>query len=417
MITISQPIIERAGGKTNLKAYVTNDVEQKHGWMWFSTNDENGKYFCEETADAFVLPMILRAVKTHQDIYVESLMSERLFYNLNNSLLYSVTKAHEKKYGKQYDRIIRIECNRLISTNFSPIAVGTGCSLGVDSFTVLKHHFLTDECPQKYKITHLALFNAGAFGSRDVDGARRSFEKEISVTKKFADYLGLPFVWVDSNVRTFFPELSFDYCVEYLNMSIVLSMQKLWKKYLYASAYPVDQFSFNIKDPGFYAPFLLPHLSTESTELVLASMNMNRSEKVKYISKEKIVQEKLNVCLKEQLANNPQIKDKYQGNYINCGRCKKCLRTVLQLDILSVLDEFSNIFDLGEWAKKKDLFIAEVIANKDNNYYMHDLYCSMLENDYVIPKASKRYAKRIIWNKRFHTILNRIKRILTRLSL
>jgi len=410
MIKIGIPEIESKDGKTTLRAFVTNEVEGVNKWMWFTSDEENGKFFCPEVADAFVLPMILRAVTTHQDIIVDASMSEKLYYNLNDSVLYAVTKAYEKKSGKQHNDIVRIICNNLVSQNYSPFAVGTGCSLGVDSFTVVKHHFLTNDCPSSYKITHLTLFNAGAFGSRDVEGARRSFEKEKNTTKNIADYLGLPFVWVDSNVRSFFPELSFDYCVEYLNMSIVLSMQKLWKKYIYASAYPVDSFSFDISEPAFYAPYLLPHLSTESTELVLGSMNMNRSDKVNYISTDKIVQEKLNVCLKEQIINNPNIpeSEKYRGQYLNCGRCKKCLRTLLQLDILGRTNDFRGIFDLEEWNKKKEHFIADVIYGRNSNYFMNDLYCSMIEHNYSIPPFSMRLAKKRMLKDKIRRVLKKI---------
>ena len=156
-----------------------------------------------------------------------------------------------------------------------------------------------------YKITHLTLFNAGAFGSKEKEGARKSFFNEIERSKKFADKLGLPFVWVDSNIRSFFPEFSFDWSHTYLNMSVVLSMQKLWRKYLYASGYSVDHLEFDIDDSAKYEPYLIPMLSTENTELISANMNMRRSDKVDFISDDKMVQENLYVCLKEQIRNNP----------------------------------------------------------------------------------------------------------------
>lgn len=410
MIKIGYPEIERKDGKTTLKAFVINEVEGVNKWMWFSTDEENGKFFCPEVADAFLLPMILRAVKTHQNIIVESSMSEKLFYNLNDSVLYAVTKAYEAKYGNKTDNIVRVECDNLVSPNFNPNAVGTGCSLGVDSFAVLKHHLFSDDCPLSYKVTHLTLFNAGAFGSRDAEGARRSFEREIEQIKVFAKRINVSFVWVDSNVRSFFPELSFDWCHTFLNMGIVLSMQKLWKKYLYASGFSVDYFSFDIADSAHYEPFLLPHLSTESAELISASMNMNRSAKVDYISTDKIVQEKLNVCLKEQIINNPNIpeSEKYRGQYLNCGRCKKCLRTLLQLDILGRTNDFRGIFDLEEWNKKKEQYIADVIHGRNSNYFMNDLYCSMIEHNYSIPQFSMRLAKKRILKDKIRRALKKI---------
>ena len=78
MISIGKPVIEQKDDKIYFKAFVTNDTEKKNEWMWFATNVEYGQYFTEDHADAFVLPMILRAVKTQQDIKVDSSMSEKL---------------------------------------------------------------------------------------------------------------------------------------------------------------------------------------------------------------------------------------------------------------------------------------------------------------------------------------------------
>ena len=411
MIKIGKPIIENKDGRTTLKAFISNDVEGRNEWLWYTTDEKWGDYFCPEVADAFVLPMILRAVKTHQDIIVESSMSEKLFYNLNHSVLYAVTRAYEKKYGKQQEGDVKLECGNLVMDNYCPKGIGTGCSLGVDSFSVLKQHFFNGDCPSSYRITHLTLFNAGAFGSRDVEGARKSFYEEAKKIQTFADTINLPLVWVDSNTRSFFPELNFNWCASYLNMSIVLSMQKLWKTYLYASAYPVDSFVWEINDEGYYAPFLLPQLSTESTSLVLAQMNMNRSDKVLYISDDKMVQKSLYVCLKEQIRNNPNAKNKYYGDFLNCGQCSKCLRTMMQLEILGVLNDFCGIFDLKEWPNRKKYYIGEVIANKDNDFFMHDLYESMMKNHYEIPKDSIKIAKRIILKRRLQSIKRRIKSI------
>ena len=386
MIKIGHPQIETKEGKTYLKAFINNDAENVKEWLWFATDEAYGRYFCQETSDAFVLPMILRAVKTHQDVYVESAMSERLFHNLNESVFYAMCKTNEKKTGEKYKNIVKIHCDNLISKRYeNNNSVGTGCSLGVDSFAVIKRYFFNNESLPSYKITHLTLFNAGAFGSKEKEGARKSFFNEIERSKKFADKLGLPFVWVDSNIRSFFPEFSFDWSHTYLNMSVVLSMQKLWRKYLYASGYSVDHLEFDIDDSAKYEPYLIPMLSTENTELISANMNMRRSDKVDFISDDKMVQENLYVCLKEQIRNNPNSKYVYKGNYLNCGQCKKCHRTMLQLDILGKEDLYRNIFDYVKWPKEKEEYIAEVVVGKDKDLMYHDLYESMLEHGYPLP--------------------------------
>ena len=397
MIRIGCPLLETRDGKTYLKAFIKNYIENVNEWLWYATDEEYGKYFCQETSDAFVVPMILRAVKTHQDIHVESGMSERLFHNLNESVFHALCKAYEKKSGVKHEDTVKIHCENLISKSYeNNNAVGTGCSLGVDSFAVIKQYFIDNDCPLSYKITHLTLFNAGAFGSRDVEGARKSFYKECGRIKNFADQLNLPFVWVDSNARSFFPELNFNWSVAYLNMGIVLSMQKLWRKYLYASGYPVDYFKFDIDHSATYEPFLIPMLSSESTELVLSSLNMRRSDKVAFIADDKIVQENLYVCLKEQILNNPNSPNKYHGKYLNCGQCKKCHRTMLQLEILGKQELYKNIFDYGKWAEERERYITEVVVGKDKDPMYRDLYDSMLEHHYPIPLIKpKAFHKRI----------------------
>ena len=219
MISIGKPIIEQKDNKIYLKAFISNDVEKREDWLWFATSAKYGKYFTAENADAFVVPMVLRAAKTNQDIKVESAMSERLFYHINDSVLTLVKRAYERKYGKRKKDRISLYCDNLVTTNYSPQSVGTGCSLGVDSFTELKKHVFDDSCPPSFKVTHITLFNAGAFGSEG--DARGSFYKEVKNVESFSKEIGKPLVWIDSNVRDFFPEFSFNWCHTYLNMGIV----------------------------------------------------------------------------------------------------------------------------------------------------------------------------------------------------
>ena len=392
MIRIGTPVIEEQGDLVILKAFITNEAEGKEDWIWYATSKEFGRFFCPETADSFVVPMILRAIKTHQDILVESEISERLYYNLNNSVFYALEKAGELQFGKGQTRII---ANKLRNETFNGFANGTGCSLGVDSFAVIKKYCFEKEITDGYKITHLTLFNAGAFGGTrysKIDNVRKSFFKELERVKSFAEQIDLPLVWVDSNVRWFYPETDFNWSCAYLNMGIVLSMQKLWRRYYYASGYSLEHFCFDINSSAKYEPFLLPHISTESTELISASMDMSRSDKVRYISTDETVRNNLYVCLKEQIANNDSIKNKYKGDYLNCGRCLKCERTILQLDIFNQLENFKTIFDLSVWPKRKRYFIGEVIAGKNESLMLLDLYNSMIDNNYEIPWFSRLYS-------------------------
>lgn len=234
-----------------------------------------------------------------------------------------------------------------------------------------------------YRITHLACFNVGAFGSFNTDSTRMSFFREVDNIKDFGNRIGLPVVSVDTNIHTFFPEVDFNWSHSYLNMGCVLALQKLWGRYLYASGYSLDCFKWDIHDSAKYEPFLLPNLSTESTELISVDMDKPRSEKVLFIMNDSLVQKSLNVCLKEQRINNGRIQRSDVSKYINCGVCEKCLRTMLQLDIYDKLYLFKGVFDLSKWNENKESFIRKVILNKDNNLMYADIYRTLSNSKYA----------------------------------
>ena len=124
-------------------------------------------------------------------------------------------------------------------------------------------------------------------------------------------------------------------------------------------------------------------------------MVMKRSEKVKYIANYKIVQDNLNVCVKEQLKNRTEsfVKQKYLSReYDNCGCCMKCERTLLQLDILGMLPKFSKVFNLHAWNREKNKYIGYVLAYRKSDYWFQDIYKSMIENEYKISFVSRIYS-------------------------
>ncbi len=398
MIKIGKPVIETYQDRVVLKAFIQDEGEQLNEWLWYAVEPEYGHYLCDEVADAFVLPMILPATRSHQDILVEGSMSERLLYNLQNSVLYAASRT--TPYFKSYDinsqgYCPHIKCGNPVVVDYQGKGVGTGCSLGVDSFMVLLQHYLEPHCPAGYKLTHLTFFNVGAMGAEANEAVRESFKREGTKISSFAEQIGLPVVFGDSNVHLFYPEHDFNWSHTYRNMGMVLALQKLFGKYLYASGYDLLSFGFDHHDSAQYEPFLLPHLSTESTELISANMVMKRSEKVKYIANYKIVQDNLNVCVKEQLKNRTEsfVKQKYLSReYDNCGCCMKCERTLLQLDILGMLPKFSKVFNLHAWNREKNKYIGYVLAYRKSDYWFQDIYKSMIENEYKISFVSRIYS-------------------------
>lgn len=424
MIHISKPYIEKKDGKTFLISNVRNELENKDVDVFFAVEPEYAKFLCYEQADAFVIPMLLRAIVTGQDIEVDAPLSEKLLHNLRYGVIHALTTSVNKnsKYPKDVPSLIqtinRYKKDRdgksvqvysrggVTNDNYDGHAVGTGCSLGVDSFSVIKKYLFDDDCMSNYRLTHFACFNVGAFGTHNTESTRSSFYREVNRIKQFAQKLNLPVVAVDTNLHEFYPELSFNWNNAFLNMGCVLALQKLWNKYIFASDFSCDNFEFDIFWNAKYTPFLLPHLCTESTELINGDMEKSRSVKVNYIMNDDIVKQNLNVCLKEQSKNNNTQRSDVDSRYINCGYCEKCLRTILQLEIYGKLEEFKDIIDLSHWQHLKPYYLGKVIACRNDNM-MYDDILNTVTSEYHIPLFSKCYSK--IY-KPYHTIKRFLKR-------
>lgn len=299
-----------------------------------------------------------------------------------------------------------VTCEGTTIINFGASAVATGCSMGVDSFSVIKRYLFDNEDLPSYKITHFACFNVGAFGTYNTDVTRESFLKAVAKIKDFGEKFKIPVVSVDSNIHEFYPELDFNWSHAFLNMSCTLALQKLWGKYLYASGYSLEHLSLNLGDTAYYEPYLLPQLSTESTEIVPVDSNMSRSNKVRYIMSEPIVQDNLNVCLKEQFSNNGTSKYDDKGK-LNCGHCEKCKRTMLQLDAFGKLSDFEGIFNLTDWNQVRPQYLKEVYFGQNHNNLYSDILSTIPEDFANITKLKRQYFV-YINKQRFKAIIKKI---------
>jgi hypothetical protein len=80
---------------------------------------------------------------------------------------------------------------------------------------------------------------------------------------------------------------------------------------------------------------------------------------------------------------------------------------MLQLEILGKQDLFRNIFDYGKWSEEKARYIANVVAGKDNDLMNRDLYESMLEHNYPIPRIKPKPFYKRVYSK-LRSILKRL---------
>lgn len=407
MITIYKPTISRRGDSTRLSCKISDSLRKSEYDVWFESDAEYGEYFCDEVCDAFVVACLLPAMRSSQEIRVEGPISQRLYYNIRNTLIYLFSTA----FGFKQIRISAKEC---VTPCFDNFAVGCGCSLGVDSFAAMLSHMEDIKPygnPEGYQITHLTYFNVGAHGYKDLEKTKISYLKDIEMVKAFAKTVNRPLVRIDSNIHILFDGFNFDQSGDTRNMCAVLSMQKLFKKYLYASSYPIKEFRFTPVQSGYYETVLLPSLSTENTELVVANPDLSRTQKTKLLADNAQAQHHLYVCWKELIANNNPDSEiaRIKDNYRNCTHCDKCHRTLLALDILGKTEKFGDIFDLKYWNSFRDKYIALVLCSVKENGFSSDLKEMMEKYSFHIPMKSRIY--RFLYKTKIMGVLSQIRRI------
>lgn len=189
--------------------------------------------------------------------------------------------------------------------------VGCFFSGGVDSFyTAVKNH---DE------ITDL-IFCIGM--DLLVTGDPELLRKALSGAERSASALGKRLVVVHTNIRACSDRyLSGYFFYGALLASVGLLFQDRFRKLLVPSTHTYAELF-----PCGSHPLLDPLWATEETEFVHDGAEATRPEKVQLISSNEVAMDNLRVCFENRASE------------VNCGRCEKCIRTMIALRTAGTLE-------------------------------------------------------------------------------
>ena len=326
MIKIFTPqIIETT---TGARLQAEFEVDGDKNVLWYEVEKKYAEYLTNERADAFVVGLLWYALKHQHDIQVLSPMSERLYYTINKYL--TPLMAEVRGY-----KTIRLFCEELASEPI-PNANAVG---------------------------------AGFIGShKDFGGevAFRVFKKRLEIVKACADELGKELITVDSNLSDFL-QMGFGPTNTQRTISAVLTLQKLFKNYYHSSAIHLKDFELSL-DPSGYDIFNLNMLSTENTSLFSSCTNYTRVDKTRMVAEFEPSYKYLNVC---------------EMGVFNCGKCSKCLRTLLTLEIIGALDKYKSIFNVKAYLERRSNYIARVKANHQKDTYSREIYNEMIRTKFL----------------------------------
>ena len=132
---------------------------------------------------------------------------------------------------------------------------------------------------------------------------------------------------------------------------MALSLQGLFSVYYNSSGGWPGYFDLTLTEGSqHYEALLCDCLSTESLSFILSDY-ATRAEKTITIANDKLAQKYLDVCF----------------CFNSCGKCSKCIRTLVTLDIIGKVDQFENVFDVDYFKKHKEEAYFEILKTKDGD--------------------------------------------------
>lgn len=361
--------------------YPPVEWEQEDEGLWFAVPIEYKEYLCAERGDAFVVAMLWYAMVTGSDIESEAPISEKMAFGIKYHLVPALMKE-EKGYYHQ----IKLQAETTDKPYPNICAVGTGMSCGVDSMYSLDIYSQPD-VPHKYRLTHLTYFNMGAIfhpdrATKKVYSMKEFYEitdkmseEKLLNAQKVAEISNLPILYVKSNLDSDYYRGAYGDTGVYRNCACVLAVEGLFGKY-YCSSGGANYFELSLdKASEYYETLLVSALSTESTEFILSDF-ATRLEKMVTISSDKVSKKYLDVCFR----------------FNSCGECSKCLRTLLSLDVLNKLDDFSEVFDIQKYKSNRTKAFLWMLQTKDKegdeSLFAKSIYDYMIRHNYQIPSEA-----------------------------
>jgi len=343
------------------------------------------------SSDAALVGLLLPAMHTGEDIFLQGSVSERLFYNLSGpyqkliqQLIPNLTRI--KIYA---DSFLSIECK----TN----NIGTAFSGGVDSFSVLANNYYKTS-DNASKISHLLFNNVGSHGVGEQ--AEDIFFKRYQELKSIMETTKLPFIKINSNLQTFYnPEINFEQTHTLRNISIALLFQGSFKRFIYASGIQYkDVFVDKSKNMDTIDLITLPMLSTENFELVSNGSEYSRIEKTLQVSSLHDSYSLLDVC------TNPS----HNQKVVNCSVCPKCMRTIFTLELHNVLDLYDRVFNIELYKKNRKKYFVKLLLEAKTDPLAREIILFTKEKNFSFPFE-------VYMDKTFYKVKKILKKVKQRL--
>lgn len=371
VITIQKPYIYTKGNKIRLEAKIFKGTIETT--IFYEFDEVYGRFLTDERSDPFLMAVMTWALVEGYDIVCECPTTSQLLYQLQQYYLLIMPKVLPQQFKK-------IKIISEIADEIEPIenGVGTACSGGIDSWYTITTHLNSQK---DFSLTHLILANCGAFGHDERINSENLFGTACLHNQALAKQLHLNFIGINTNIIPFYYDLrkngidsdSYLGPDAFKTLSCIYAVKKLFRYYYFSSGFFVQDFKFDRLDPPHYDLLNLQIVSLNHLKFYSTGMEYTRLEKTQVISSNPLAMKHLQVCL--DLVGN-------------CGNCKKCIRTLTQLDVIGCIELAKDCFDIEKFEKSRTKFYGKVFSERTSDDFSKETLKYMKENKLKLPVAS-----------------------------
>lgn len=319
-------------------------------------------YIVTDRIDAFVWGLLYFSMCKGYNIESQIPISEELYYNLEFHFIEGLSNVND---SLSRIHIIAPLCGKCVGSHH---IVSTGVSCGVDSIYTIAQH---QTAPDSFKLNTLAFFNAGSSFDGISDGLHAPIlQGRLQNAQDFTKEAGLDFLYIESDLHFLIDKyLGYSHIENntYMALFCIYQIQGTIDKYYYSSGYSYSEFTVNRSghnkelDSEHYDLLILQMASINCMKFYSTGGNQIRFEKTRFISRYPLAEKYLNVCV-----NTPK----------NDGTCFKCVRTLLTLDALGVIDNYDKVFDIEQYHRNRKNYIMNMYVEavfKGNSFYQEIL--------------------------------------------
>lgn len=343
--------VDGDGATTLFSCEVAADGAGLPSRLWFRFPSDVAPLI-DPGGSAFVPILVLVAMRLHQDLHIEGEVSPELLRSVPRLM------AIYADWSRDFEPLWRVKVTAATAAN-PPRGNSAAAffSCGLDStFTLLKN--VKRYPPGDARLlSHLLIVHGFDVHIDD----ELLFEQLLERGRRVADAYGKRLVPVATNAR----EGGFR-CVDWQHYGHgpgLASVGLALGRGFHTIYIPATDDALHL-DPWGSHPAVDPLWSTETVEFVHDGLEARRVDKVRYISQVPLFLSTLRVCMSGR-----------RGVY-NCGECVKCLRGMVEFDLLGTLhrsETFPTRLDLG------DVTNLAIPADRTRRYWMdlrhwaHDL--------------------------------------------